>query len=197
LTGIGLLRIAREVVTERDLFQSHGTFYELPAENAGGFAKIRPVATHNRRIMDYASYRGMLVLTGICGGESNRHIIRSDDGQAAVWVGAVDDLWKLGKPRGQGGPWKETPVEAGQASDPYLMTGYDRKSIQLAHDADSAVSFAVQVDITGDGVWGTYQTFPVAAGQTVTHDFPEAFGAYWLRTVADRPCRATAQLVYR
>jgi hypothetical protein len=197
LTGIGLLRMDREVVTERDLFQCHGTFYELPAENAGGFAKIRPIATHNRRIVDYCSYRGLLVLTGICGGEDNAHIIRSADGQAAVWVGAVDDLWKLGKPRGQGGPWKETQVKPTEPSDPYLMTGYDRKSIQLSHDADVSVECTVQVDISGDGVWVAYQTFRVAPGQTVEHEFPEGFAAYWLRTVVDRPCRATAQLVYR
>ena len=77
LSGRGLLRIDREVVTERDLFHCHGTFYELPAENAGGFARIRPISTHNRRITDYGSYRGLLVMTGVCGGESNRHIIRS------------------------------------------------------------------------------------------------------------------------
>jgi hypothetical protein len=196
LTGIGLLRMDREVVTERDLFQCHGTFYELPAENAGGFAKIRPIATHNRRIVDYCSYRGLLVLTGIRGGEGNPHIIRAADGQAAVWVGAVDDLWKLGKPRGQGGPWQDTQVEASQPSDPYLMTGYDRKSIRLAHEADVPVGITVQVDISGDGAWVPYQTFRVAAGQTIEHEFPAGFGAYWLRTIVDRPCRATAQLVY-
>jgi hypothetical protein len=197
LTGIGLLRMDREVVTERDLFQCHGTFYELPAENAGGFAKIRPITTHNRRIVDYGSYRGLLVLTGICGGQGNGHIIRSADGQAAVWAGAVDDLWKLGKPRGQGGPWKGTQVDASQPSDPYLMTGYDRKSIRLSHEADGPVNVTIQVDINGDGVWVPYQTFPVAARQKVDHEFPEGFGAYWLRTIVDRPCRATAQLVYQ
>ena len=52
-----------------------------PAENAGGFSKMRPIATHGRRIMDYCSYRGLLILTGISAdaGEENRHIIRSDD----------------------------------------------------------------------------------------------------------------------
>jgi hypothetical protein len=44
-----------------------GTFYELPAENADGYAKIRPVATHNYKINDYASYRGMMILTGVYG----------------------------------------------------------------------------------------------------------------------------------
>jgi hypothetical protein len=47
LTDAGALRICREVATERDLFNCHGTFYELPAENADGYAKIRPVASHN------------------------------------------------------------------------------------------------------------------------------------------------------
>lgn len=197
LTGHGLLRMAREVVTERDLFQCHGTFYELPAENAGGFAKIRPITTHNRRIVDYCSYRGLLVLTGICGGEGNPHIRRSPDGAAAVWVGAVDDLWRLGKPRGQGGPWNETQVEASRPSDPYLMTGYDRKSIQLSHAADEPVEFTVQVDISGEGLWVPYRTFRVAAGQTVEHEFPAGFAAYWVRTSVDRPCRATAQLRYQ
>ena len=39
-----------EVATERDLFNFGGTFYELPARNAQGFAKIRPIATHNLKI---------------------------------------------------------------------------------------------------------------------------------------------------
>ena len=59
LTENALLRLSREVVTERDLLSCAGTFYELPAENADGFAKIRPISSHNFRIHDYASYRGM------------------------------------------------------------------------------------------------------------------------------------------
>jgi hypothetical protein len=41
LTDAAALRIDREVATEHDLFNCYGTFYELPAENADGFAKIR------------------------------------------------------------------------------------------------------------------------------------------------------------
>ena len=106
LTNEGQLRICREVATERDLFSCMGTFYELPAENADGYAKIRPVSTHNYRINDYASYRGMLVLTGVNPeeGKDNEHVIVSNDGKAAVWVGVIDDLWQLGKPIGKGGP---------------------------------------------------------------------------------------------
>ena len=194
----GLERIDREVCTERDLFNCYGTFYELPAKNAGGFPKIRPIATHNRRIHDYCSWRGLLVMTGIDASEAddNPHILKSDDGQAAVWVGAVDDLWKFGKPVGRGGPWMNTPVKADVPSDPYLMTGYDRKSIELSHDADESITIRVEVDVTGDGQWQLYQAFDVPSDETVEYVFPEGFSAYWVRTVSSTNVNATAQLTY-
>jgi hypothetical protein len=40
----GFERTVREVCTERDLLNTGGTFFELPAENAGGIAKVRAVA---------------------------------------------------------------------------------------------------------------------------------------------------------
>ncbi|MBL9127728.1 MAG: hypothetical protein JNL97_08780, partial [Verrucomicrobiales bacterium] len=90
--GLDRERVCREVTTERDLFNAHGTFYELPAENAGGFAKVRPVATHARHIADYASYRGLLVLAGWAPEPSDKspHWVRSTDGRCALWVGNVE-----------------------------------------------------------------------------------------------------------
>jgi hypothetical protein len=194
--SLGLERVAREVCTERDLFNCHGTFYELPAENAGGFAKIRPVTTHNRRIHDYCSYRGLLVMTGIADGATSPRIVRSADGRAAVWVGVVDDLWELGRPRGHGGPWLEARVEPGVASDPYLMRGYERKTLALRHDQSTTVAIDVQIDLTGDGLWRTYRRLEVPPGEGLTHVFPDAFSAYWIRVVAAAPCVASAQLTY-
>jgi len=71
------LRICREVATERDLLSLCGTFYELPAENADGYAKVRPICSHEFAISDYASYRGLLVMTGIehSTGRRNPHIV--------------------------------------------------------------------------------------------------------------------------
>jgi hypothetical protein len=195
---MGLERVCREVATERDLLNIHGTFYELPAENAGGVVKVRPIATHNRRIKDYASYRGMLVMTGLSGGAGagNPRIVRSPDGAMGVWLGTIDDLWKFGKPRGRGGPWNRTDVKAGEPSDPYLMTGYDRKSVELSHDAPDTVTIRLEADIAGTGAWTEYRSFPIAPGRVVFHEFPDAWGAYWIRAVIDTPCRATVALIY-
>lgn len=197
--GLGWPRVCREVVTERDLLNCAGTFYELPARNAGGLAKIRPVATHNRAIHDYASYRGMMVISGLADVRADSrdpHVIVSDDKQCALWVGVIDDLWKLGKPRGVGGPWKDTVVPRDQSSDPYLMTGYDRKSVRLSHQSASPVTFRLEVDLDGNGLWRPYQSFAVPDGKTVEHTFPAGFAAYWVRAVASAATTATVELIY-
>jgi hypothetical protein len=189
---LAFARVCREVATERDLFNFHGTFYELPARNAQGFAKIRPIATHNLEIHDYASHFGMLFMTGLNGQPGDR-VIRSADG-AALWAGVIDDLWQLGKPRGEGGVWKETTVKAGVPSDPYLMTGYDKKSATLQSTADTSVT--LEVDIDGTGLWIPYKAFALKAGETVRHAFPEGFSAYWVRAVSSADTVATVMFTY-
>lgn len=194
----GKLRVAREVCTERDLFQAAGIFYELPARNAGGFPKVRPIATHPFLIQDYCTWRGLMVLSGVAMGRitDNPHIIRSQDGTCALWVGAVDDLWTMGKARGQGGPWFYSEVKANETSDPYLMTGFDRKSLELSHTADEPVQFRAEVDISGEGHWVPCGQWTVTVNETRQYSFPKGFSAYWIRFTTDRDTRATAMLTY-
>ncbi|WP_197705678.1 hypothetical protein [Labilibaculum antarcticum] len=198
LTNQAQLRICREVATERDLLSCSGTFYELPAENADGFAKIRPISSHHFRIHDYASYRGMLVMTGIdTDAKAGEHIVRSDDGKAALWLGAIDDLWTLGKPVGRGGPWKNTAVKASVPSDAYLIGFYDKRSLSLSHDSEETVTFKIEVEPIGHGPWMNYKEVQVKPGETFEYEFPTSFQARWIRFVSDKDCSATAWLVYQ
>lgn len=194
LSGYGTSRICREVATERDLLNLHGTFYELPARNAQGISKVRPIATHNLAIHDFCSHNGLLLFTGIDSHTDSHHIIRSEDGKAALWAGVVDDLWKLGKPRGTGGPWFNTPVEANQPSDPYLMTAYDRKKVSMSSTQN--VTLHIEVDLDGTGLWVPYESFNLQAGATIEHEFPEEFSAYWVRSTCDRATVATVMFTY-
>ena len=191
---LGNYRVAREIVTERDIFNADGTLYELPARNAGGFIKVRPVTTHNHLIHDLCGYRGLLIMSGVSkdAPTSNKHIIRSTDGKIALWAGSIDDLWKFGKPRGIGGPWKENKVNANTPSDPYLMTGYDKKSLILRSSIPTTIT--AEIDITGNGDWAPYISFKVT--NQATHSFPDSFSAYWIRFRSDKVCIATATLVY-
>ena len=192
-------RICREVATERDLLNCHGTFYELPAENADGYAKIRPIASHDFRIHDYASYRGMLIFSGIDPylSSDNPHIIKSEDGKLALWAGVIDDLWKMGKPVGEGGPWKNEAVLANIPSDPYLIGFYDKKMVSLAHDLLEEVNFTIEVNPIGHGPWMAYKEMSVRPGETLDLVLEDDFEARWVRLISDADCIATAWFVYK
>jgi hypothetical protein len=193
----GFPRGAREVVTERQLFNAHGTFYELPYSTSGGFRRVRPVATHNKHISDFASWRGLLVIAGVAASATNNgHVFRSDDGQAALWFGDVDDLWRMGTPAGTGGPWKNSAVTAGAPSDPYLMFGYERKVLELSHASAQPVTFIVEVDVAADNTWSEYARFIVQPGQTVKHIFPDGYSAHWVRLKTDAAATVSATFTY-
>lgn len=193
----GPARGLRELVTERSMLNAHGTFYEMPRWDVGGMRRIRPVTTHNKQISDFCSWRGLLVLAGVSDKATpDGHCFRSSDGRVGLWMGNVDDLWRMGKPRGVGGPWKDASVEPGKPSDPYLMTGYDEKRLSLSHNSQEMVTFTVEVDFLADDTWSVYATYAVPPGKRLEHRFPAAYSAHWVRFKADRPCRATATLIY-
>ena len=193
----GWARVAREVVTERMLLNVAGSFYVLPRTNSGGAKRLKPVCTHNKRIADFCSWRGLLVMSGCkAGAKPDGHYFAAPDGAGGLWFGDVDDLWKMGKPRGVGGPWKDSPVAAGKPGDPYLMAGYDRKKLAISHDAPTAVTFTIEVDVLGKGTWVRYASIEAPAGRETIHAFPPGYAAHWTRLTADHACKATAVFTY-
>ena len=195
--GSGWARGFRETVTERSMLNCHGTFYEIPRDSSGGRRRMRPLATHVKRITDFASWRGLFVLTGVRNdATATNHVYRTDAGDAALWLGEIDDVWRMGEPRGVGGPWKDMAVTAGTPSDAYLMYGYDRKALTLSHRHGLSVTFTIEVDFLGNNTWSTYDTITVPAGESVTHLFPTGYQAHWVRVTSDVTTTASAQFVY-
>ena len=193
----GWARGEREAVTERKLFNLHGTFYEIPRDNSGGVRKMRALTTHGKRITDFASWRGLWVLTGVLdNAPASDSLVKTPSGEAALWLGEIDELWKMGEPRGTGGPWKDSAVTTNAASDPFLMYGYDRKELALSHAASGDVTFTVEIDFLSDNTWSAYDTLTVPAGETITHVFPSGFHAHWVRLKSDTATTATAQFTY-
>ena len=187
----------REVETERFLMDCHGMFYELsPVAYDGKIWGVRPIASHLRVIPDYCSWRGLFVLAGNQVTPIWDNILHAGEPQSNLWFGKTDDLWQFGKPAGWGGPWWEQPVTAGEPSDPYLMTGFDRKVLHLSHDATGPVTFIVEVDFLGIQAWKTYQEITVPASGYVHHEFPIGFSAHWVRVTLDNSCSASAYFHY-
>jgi hypothetical protein len=187
----------REVETERYLMDCHGMFYELsPVAYDGRIWGVRPVSSHLRVIPDYCSFRGMFVAAG--NETTPIHDANAVVGQpqSGLWFGKTDDLWEWGKPQGWGGPWTDTPVEAGDPSDPFLMTGFEETCLHLEHDADEAVTVSIEVDFDGTHRWRRYDEVVVEPGEYEPYQFPSAFSAHWVRFSTDIDCAATAQLTH-
>ena len=192
-------RGVRECVSERYLFNAHGTFYEMPRDSGAyhpGPELIKPVTSHGRAMADFCTWRGLMVISGTsAGAKPDGNYFASADGKAGLWFGHIDDLWKLGKPVGVGGPWKDSEVKANQPSDQYLMTGYDRKRLDISHDADEAVEMTIEVNFDHNG-WHEYAKISVPQGKTATHEFPNGFNAHWVRLKSSKTCKATAIFTY-
>jgi hypothetical protein len=94
-----------------------------------------------------------------------------------------------------GGPWKDSEVKAGEPSDQYLMTGYDRKRLDISHDADQAVEMTVEVNFDHNG-WYEYAKISVPSGKTATHKFPDGFNAHWVRLKSSAECKVTGMFTY-
>ncbi|UMB52598.1 hypothetical protein MKD41_09640 [Lutibacter sp. A64] len=193
-------RVTREVESERELANISGTFYELPIYKVGKeplYKMMRPVATHNKQITEFNTWNGLLVLSGVkMNAKPSEHVYKSDDGNVALWFGGIDDLWSLGKPVGEGGPWKNTQVKANQLSDMYLMTGYDEKTVIL--ESDVATDFELYIHINHYSKEPVlFKTFQLKAGEKITYKFPEGFSAHWAQLKSSKDCNATAWFIYK
>ena len=199
--AFGWPRDVREVESERHLANIHGTIYELPLITNGAppaWNLVRPVSSHRKQIADFCSWNGLLVLSGIkANAKTDGHVFRDRNRTTGLWFGGIDDLWKLGKPVGTGGPWKDSPSLPGVPSDPYLMRGYDRKSVTLSHSANGSVEIKLEIDIDGEGRWIPYQQYSVPSGETVSDEFPTGFSASWVRAIANAETSVSVQFEYR
>ena len=184
----------REVVTERLLMDHHGLFYEVSGLPYAW--SIRPIATHGKRVSEFGSWRGMLMLFGVdAAAGSGGNVVRS--GEAALWLGTVDDLWRFGRPRGSGGPWKETAVTAGEPSDPFLMTCFEHQRLVATNHGEEVVTIHIEIDATVDAAaWGSYARLVVDPGASAEHVFPAGFAAHWARLTVDRAAVLSAEFEF-
>lgn len=181
----------REVNTERYLMDAHGIFYEIPTITYNGnIMGIRPICTHLRMVPDFIHWRGLFVMG------SDQADKSSGQPQSGFWFGNIDDLWSFGKPKGIGGPWYETPVKAGQPSDPYLMNGFDQKTIHIQNLSDEPIEVKFQVDFLSNDTWHHFTTVTVPARNYNYYMIPQGYSAQWIRAVSNKDAKLTVQLIY-
>ncbi len=181
----------REVQTERYLMDAFGIFYDLPSMVYGGRVfGIRPIASHLRICPDMVSWRGLLVLAG----DQTDNAVGQP--QSGLWFGHIDELSGWGKPAGWGAVWWDEPVKAGALSDPFLMTGFDKKVVHVATTPGMEMSVELEIDFMGTGDWKKYKEIYTVGDGYGHHEFPDGFSAHWVRVRALTACTATVAFMY-
>ncbi|MEQ1822316.1 MAG: hypothetical protein ABL949_07395 [Fimbriimonadaceae bacterium] len=161
--------------TERHLMDAFGLFYDLPNLVFGRqFFGITPIARHLRVVPDFVCFNGYFVMAG----DQTDHTVGQP--QSGLWWGNIDDLWSFGKPAGWGSVWYKSNVQRDQVSDPYLMTGFDQKSVTLTSPSERQVDVDIEVDVLGDGEYRRITTLSTKTG-FCTYSFPPGFAAHWVR----------------
>ncbi len=185
----------REVETEHFLMDIQGMFYELqPLPFEGRIWGVKPICQHLRIIPDYCAYRGLFTVGGNQTTPNNDNNAVVGQPQSGVWFGKTDDLWSWGKPAGWGGPWWKAAIRKGEPSDPFLLTGFERKMLHIS--ADRAAVFDVEIDFMGSGEWHKYEQVKVPVEGYAKHVFPDAFSAHWIRLTPQADCTATAAFFF-
>lgn len=162
--------------TERCLMDAFGLFYDLPnLVYDGRVFGIQPISRHLRVTPDFAHFNGYFVM----GSDQTDHTVGQP--QSGLWWGSIDDLWAFGKPQGWGAVWYEEAIRPGTTSDPFLMTGFDKKSATLICDAKERVLVDLEVDVLGNGSWRRVATLDSGTGGMAAYSFPAGFAAHWVR----------------
>ena len=184
----------REVETEHFLLDIQGMFYELqPIAFEDRIWGVKPICQHLRIIPDYCAFRGLMAIGGNQTTPNNDNNPAGGQPQSGIWFGKTDDLWNWGKPQGWGGVWRKTQVRRGDASDPFLMTGFGSKVLHLRADGPAA-GVMIQVDFLGNGEWVDFDA--VAVGPYRAYVFPPGFSTHWVRLVSQNEAVVTAQFIY-
>ncbi len=94
--------------------------------------------------------------------------------------------------------WLKDDVKAGAPSEPFLFSGFAKRSLHLAHQNAEQVTVRIEVDPKGNGVWTKLRDITVPANDNAWTEFPLTEVGVWVRLIANRDAtKATAFLHYR
>src|SRR5690606_36039728 len=79
------------------------------------------------------------------------------------WFSSWQGLHECGRPAGWGGPWLADDVVAGQPSDAYLLAGFEKRVLHLAHQSPTPVEFILEAGSGTADSWKQFQTIEVSA----------------------------------
>ena len=193
-------------IGEGDLLMTmHGMFWRFPKTfSAANSAGLAPRSTYLKVLGDFCRWNDRIVLG--CDDAARIEVPRKMKGELAKAGQSQSNLQFLkppqldefGPPLGRGAVWLDDAVKAGEASDPFLFSGFAYRTLFLTHDDAEPVTFTLEVDGRGNGDWKKLRDIEAPAGGSTWTEFNAGEIGAWVRLKANRDCaKATAYFHYR
>ncbi|MEZ0388500.1 MAG: hypothetical protein ACAI34_15615, partial [Verrucomicrobium sp.] len=186
------------------LMTMHGALWKFPktfsSKNSAG---ITPRSNYLKVIGDFALWKDRVVF-GCDDTAKNEFLnkrkakgeVAAPQSQSNLWFVEPKQLDHLGPVIGRGAVWMNEPVKAGEASEPYLFSGYDHKGLHLNVTAPGSAKITVEVDEAGNGTWTKASEIEAKTGYQWV-DLSSIKGA-WVRLTSSTALeKATAYFQYR
>ena len=180
----------REIDNDQMLMDMHAMFYDFSKTfSRANSAGIKAIGSHMRMIPDFTYWNGRLILTS----DETTMMQNPFPGrcQSNLWFGQYEDLKTWGSASGWGGPWANDSATANVTSDPFLLNGFKKIVLHLAHNLTTSVTFTLEIDKTGNDQWSSYKTVTVDESRYAYYIFPENDTATWIRVKTDKSFNAS------
>lgn len=184
----------RPVTTERFVMNAFGTWYNVSSWLAHSGATgtpetfgtpgtdypiVEPISRYVDTVTDFCVFNGKFAIGTNNMSPQNGSFPNAGQPTSAIKFGDIEDLWDGGKPIGKGYFWYKNSVTDGTSSDPMLIRGYDKKSVQVYNGSDSSITMTISIVDYSDTY--TLTTLVVDAGAFGTYQFPDGCGGDWVK----------------
>jgi hypothetical protein len=191
----------RDIGEEDLLMTMHGMFWRFPKTfSAANSAGIRPRSTYLKVIGDFCKWNDRLVFG--CDDAAKSAFLNAKDGgdylappgqsHSNLWFTSTETPDLLGTPIGRGSVWLRENLTSGATSEPFLFAGFDRRTLYISHQSESAARLVLEVDVKGKGAWTQLREVEVPAGGSARVEFSSSDKGEWIRLRAETDLKSAS-----
>ncbi|MCA9081698.1 MAG: hypothetical protein KDA58_14145, partial [Planctomycetaceae bacterium] len=156
----------RDIGEDDLLMTMHGAFWRFPRDfGTKHSAGIRPRSNYLKVVGDFCRWQDRIVLG--CDDTARSEflnkrklkggVIPAGQSQSNLRFLAPSELDQQGPVLGRGAVWLNDDLEQNSISDPFLLSGYDYRTLILFQTGAGPNEFPIEIDRKGNGDWQTYQ----------------------------------------
>ena len=163
----------------------HGMFWSFPRTfSSVNSIGIKPRSTYLKVIGDFCRYKNRIAIG--CDDTANREFLNrrkakghlaAPQSQSNLWFIEPEMLDQIGPVIGRGAVWLNDKVQANEPSDPFLISGFQKRALHLV--TDQKAKLIIEIDTKGNGKWAEFEEVEIDG--YAWYRFDPDLNATWVR----------------